>query len=146
MRAARGTLIAVGLAGLAMGGFVLLTEVAPSRYLGIAVWVGAAILLHDGVVAPLVVAAGLGTSRLAGRVSRRRTAVAQGALLVGAVLTVIATPAIISSTLGNPNDTILVGAYGISLAAVWAIVLVVAFVALRPPAARPVASGTARTK
>lgn len=66
-------------------------------------------------------------------------------------LLVIATPAIVSSTLGNANPTILVGAYGVSLAIVWAVVLVVVFVALRPslPRAAPrraTPSGTARTK
>ncbi|MGR0219035.1 hypothetical protein [Agromyces sp. ZXT2-6] len=133
MRAARGILIAAGLGLAAFGGFLLLTEVAPSRWLGVAVWVGAAILLHDGVVAPVVVAVGLGAAQVRERfgLGDRGVAVAQGALLVGAILTAVAVPALVASTLGNPNPTILVGSYGIALAVIWAVLIVVAGIALR---------------
>jgi hypothetical protein len=133
MRAARGILIAVGLGLAAFGGFLVLTEIAPSRWLGIAVWVGAAILLHDGVLAPVVVAFGLGTARVRERFGfgDRGVAVAQGALLVGAVLTLITVPALVASMLGSPNPTILVGAYGVALAVIWAVLIVVAAIALR---------------
>lgn len=132
MRTARGTLIAVGLGLLGVGAVLLLTEVAPSRWPGVAVWVGAAILLHDGVVAPVVVAFGLGTARVRDRLGlgTRGIAVAQGALLVGAILTAITIPALIASTLDNPNPTILVGAYGAALAVIWVVLAAVAAIAL----------------
>ncbi|GAA2030325.1 hypothetical protein GCM10009819_12490 [Agromyces tropicus] len=131
MRVARGLLIAAGLGLLGYGAFLVLTEIAPSRWLGIVVWVGAAILLHDGVLAPIVVAVGLGAERVRDRFGRRGVAVAQGALLVGAILTAITVPALVASTLGNPNPTILVGSYGLALAIVWTVVLWVAALALR---------------
>lgn len=133
MRAARGVLVALGLGLAAFGGFLVLTEIAPSRWLGILVWVGAAILLHDGVVAPIVVAFGLGAARVRDRLGLgdRGVAVAQGALVVGAILTAITVPALVASMLGNPNPTILVGSYGIALAVIWAVLLVVAAIALR---------------
>ena len=130
MSAARGILIGLGLGLVGAGGFVLLTEVPPDRYLGIVVWVGAAIVVHDAVIAPIAVAIGLGAARARRRVGRRGIAVAQGALLVGAILTAIALPAIIASTRGNPNPTILVGSYAWSLALAWAVLATVAAVAL----------------
>ncbi|WP_353815281.1 hypothetical protein [Agromyces sp. SYSU T00266] len=147
MRAARIAVIGVGLGLAAFGGFLVLTEISPSRWLGIMVWVGAAILLHDGVVAPVVVAVGLGAARVRARVGDRGVAVAQGALVVGAVLTAITVPALVASTLGTPNPTILVGSYGIALAVIWAVLLAVAAIALRVSRTRLLrAERTARTK
>jgi hypothetical protein len=85
------------------------------------------------VIAPVVVAVGLGAARVRERFGfgDRGVAVAQGALLVGAILTAITVPALVASTLGNPNPTILVGSYGIALAVIWAVLIVVAAIALR---------------
>lgn len=132
MRAARGMLVAVGLVLLGVGAFLLLTELDPARWTGVAVWIGAAILVHDGVVAPVVVAIGLGSQRVRDRLRLdvHGIAVAQGALLVGAILTAITVPALIASTLGNPNPTILVGAYGAALAVIWVVLAGVAAIAI----------------
>jgi hypothetical protein len=151
MTALRGILIALGLGLLAVGAVVLLADVPPDRYFGIAVWVGMAIVLHDGVLAPVVVVIGLGAARFRDRFGRRGVAVAQGALLVGAILTAIALPAIIASARGNPNPTILNGSYVLALAIAWMLLITVAIVALRPwraPAAalRDQDDRTARTK
>ncbi|GGJ84973.1 hypothetical protein GCM10011372_24100 [Agromyces bauzanensis] len=144
-------LVAAGLGLVGVGGLVLLDEVPPERWLGIAVWVGSAIVLHDGVVAPVAVAVGLGAARVRERIGRTGVAVAQAALLVGAVLTAIALPAIISQARGNANPTILLGSYGVSLAVAWAVLAAVAAVAVgwsaeRERAARDHGEGTARTK
>ncbi|GAA1835074.1 hypothetical protein [Agromyces salentinus] len=129
MRLARGILIALGVGLTAIGGIVLLVDVPPERYLGIATWVGAAIVLHDGVVAPVVVAVGLGAARADRRLGRGPVAVVQGAMLVGAILTAIALPALIASLRGNANPTILVGSYASSLAVAWALVAITVAVA-----------------
>lgn len=151
MTALRGILIALGLGLLAVGAVVMLDDVPPDRYFGIAVWVGTAIVLHDGILAPVVVIIGLGAARYRDRFGRRGVAVAQGALLVGAILTTIALPAIIASARGNPNPTILDGSYVLALAITWMLLATVAIVALQPwkaPAAtlRDQDDGTARTK
>lgn len=150
MRTARVLLVAAGLGLVGVGGLVLLADVPPSRWLGIAAWVGAAIVLHDGVVAPVAVAIGLGAARVRERIGRPGVAVAQAALLVGAVLTAIALPAIISQARGNANPTILVGSYLPALAAAWAVLGLVAAVAVAWSAARRRAAihaeGAARTK
>ena len=138
MRAARGILIGLGLMMMAVGGLVLLADVPPERYFGIAVWVGAAIVVHDGVIAPITVAVGLGAGRVRARVGRRGIAIAQGALLVGAILTAIALPAIIASARGNANSTVLVGSYALSLAVAWAALIAVAAAAVWRSAARKV--------
>ena len=126
MRAARGILIALGLALMGVGGLVLLADVPPERYLGIAVWVGAAIVVHDGVIAPITVAVGLAAGRVRARVGRRGIAIAQGALLVGAILTAISLSAMIASARGTANPTVLVGSYAVSLAVAWAVLIAVA--------------------
>lgn len=136
MRAARVLLVATGLGLLGVGGLVLLADVPPSRWPGIAVWVGAAIVLHDAVVAPVTVAVGLGAGRVRDRIGRPGVAVAQAALLVGAVLTAVAVPAIIAQARGSANPTILVGRYAWSLAVAWAVLLAAAAVAVVWSAAR----------
>ncbi|MCI4658435.1 hypothetical protein [Cryobacterium zhongshanensis] len=54
LRVTRVVLIGLGLAGLAWGAYVLLDTVKPARIPGIALWMGAAIVLHDAVISPLV--------------------------------------------------------------------------------------------
>ncbi|WP_353828444.1 hypothetical protein [Agromyces sp. SYSU T0242] len=147
MRAARGILMATGVALLGVGGFVLLTEVRPTQWLGIAVWVGAAILIHDGVVAPLAVAVGLGAERVRRPFGRRGVAIAQGALVVGGMLTALTLPALLASLRGTPNPTLLVGSYGLALGVIWLVLAAVAAIALRVSrTAVRRAEGTTQTK
>jgi len=85
--------IALGLSGgllLAFGVFRLVTELDPSDLFVLVVWLAAAVALHDGLIAPIIVGTGVALTRLPPR-SRRYL---QGALLVGALLTVIAIPLI----------------------------------------------------
>ncbi|GAA1779559.1 hypothetical protein [Agromyces lapidis] len=134
--AARVLLVAAGLVFVGVGGAVMLTEVPPERYLGIAVWVGAAIVVHDAVIAPVVVAVGLGAGAVRDRLGRRAVAVGQGALLVGAVLTAIALPAIIAQERGNANPTVLVGSYALVIVIVWAVVAAVLLAVTSPAIGR----------
>ena len=52
IRVARFVLIAVGVLGLAIGAAFLVTTVPPKGLTGLAVWLAAAIVLHDGILAP----------------------------------------------------------------------------------------------
>ena len=90
MRAYR---IALGVAGgllLAFGVFRLVTTLDHPDLLALAVWLAVAIVLHDGVIAPATVGAGVLLTRVPPRVRRY----VQGALIVGALITVIALPLI----------------------------------------------------
>lgn len=75
---------------LAFGGFRLVTTLDPADLLVLALWLIVAVALHDGVIAPLTA----GTGVLLTRVPSRTRRYLQGALTVGALVTVIALPLI----------------------------------------------------
>ncbi|MFF3459044.1 hypothetical protein ACFYXH_32965 [Streptomyces sp. NPDC002730] len=76
----------VGLALMAVGASLLVTG---GQLKDVALWLAGAIVLHDGVVAPLV----LGTGLLLAAVPARGTV--RGALVVAGCLTVIALPVLL---------------------------------------------------
>ena len=85
--------IALGLSGgllLTFGAFRLLTQLDAGDLFVLVVWLAAAVVLHDGLIAPVTVGTGVALTRVPPR-SRRYL---QGALLVGALITVIAFPLI----------------------------------------------------
>jgi hypothetical protein len=83
--------IALGAAGIALGlfGIVrLLTEIDIPNLVQLLIWLVAALVLHDGILSPLLLAVG---SVLA-RMPARARGVLQGALVIGGLVTVIALP------------------------------------------------------
>jgi hypothetical protein len=85
--------IALAVAGgllLAFGVFRLATELVPGDLLVLVLWLVLAVAIHDGVVAPLTVGVGVILTGVPGRARRY----VQGALVVGALITVIAIPLI----------------------------------------------------
>lgn len=100
-------LLGAGVALLAFAGYTLLVEVAPARYVGILLWLAGAIVLHDGVAAMAV----LGVSVLLRRAGRRIPfgviVVVQGALAIGAIVTVLVLPEIVKQAIGTANASIL---------------------------------------
>ncbi|MFJ7587683.1 hypothetical protein ACIQZO_09900 [Streptomyces sp. NPDC097617] len=88
-----------GLAVMAFGGFLLVREPEPWR---IALWLAGGLLVHDGLVAPLVIAVGA----LAAAAGLRLRGVARGALIVAGSLTVIALPPLLRPG-GVANATVL---------------------------------------
>ncbi|MEV7174201.1 hypothetical protein AB0O18_31455 [Streptomyces sp. NPDC093224] len=76
---------ALGLLCAAWGGWLLLQQPEPWR---IAVWLGGAVVVHDGFVAPLVFAVG----SLAAAAGLRLRGVPRAALIVAGSLTAIALP------------------------------------------------------
>jgi hypothetical protein len=83
--------IALGAAGIALGlfGIVrLLTQIDVPNLVQLLIWLVAALVLHDGVLSPLLLAVG---SVLA-RMPARARGVLQGALVTGGLVTVIALP------------------------------------------------------
>lgn len=85
--------IALGVAGgllLTFGLFRLVTKLDAGDLLVLGVWLAAAVVLHDGLVAPITVGTGVALTRAPPRARRYL----QGALLVGALITIIAIPLI----------------------------------------------------
>lgn len=84
----------LGIAGIALlsfGAFRLLTEVPADMLVVLAIWLVAAVVIHDGVVSPLVIGVGWVLARVFQPRSRRYV---QFALIVVALVTVVAIPLI----------------------------------------------------
>ena len=76
MRSARGGLILIGTVGMAYGAWLLLSRQDLGQIVEVALWLAAAVVIHDGILAPAVLALGW----LGGRLLPR--AVARGAVTV----------------------------------------------------------------
>ena len=119
MRAARIVLVGLGAVLVGVGGGSLVAGVPPRQWLGILLWMGGAVVLHDAVFAPLVLVGSRILRRIGARVSWVQVAIVQVALVVGAALTLIAVPGIASQGLGARNPSVLVFAYAPTLAIAW---------------------------
>jgi hypothetical protein len=109
--------------GLALFGvFRLVTEVPLRSVLFLAVWMLAAILIHDGVLSPLVVTVGWLLRRLVPDRARRFL---QVGLIVSGLVTVIALPLIGLRGSQPAVKALLLRDYGANLALIIAIVAVV---------------------
>jgi len=100
-------LIAVGVLVVGMGGIVLLNDVNPARYLGIVLWFGGALVVHDAIVAPAVLGAHLLLRRAGKRIPVGVILVLQGALVLAALMTALVVPEILKQGIGSANPTIL---------------------------------------
>lgn len=76
MRGVRGGLIALGAVGMTYGAWLLLSRQDIGQIAEVAIWLAAAVVIHDGILAPAVLALGW----LGGRLLPR--AVARGAVTV----------------------------------------------------------------
>lgn len=119
MRAARLGLVAVGVLGLGLGAYVMVDTVALRRLPGVALWIGAAILLHDAVLSPLVFTLGVLTRRAGHRVAGSIIVTVQVVIVLGSLLTLIVVPAIVAKNLGPKNPTVLPLDYALNLGLFW---------------------------
>lgn len=90
MRMARIVLAALGIAGLLYGVARLLTEIPVPSLVALGIWLVAAVVIHDGLLSPAVLA----ISWAVGRLPRRGRRFVAGGLVAGAMVTVIALPMI----------------------------------------------------
>lgn len=126
MRVARAILILLGAAGLAWGAWVLVDTVRIARLPGLALWVGAAIVVHDAVIAPLVLFAGVLLRRAGRRLAGTVVTVLQGTIVLGSIMTLIVVPEIVAQGLDPKNPTVLPLDYGANLAVFWVVIAGVA--------------------
>lgn len=138
MSAVRGTsvirrwqiaLVVVGVGLLVIGGLVLLEDVSPRRYIGILIWFAGAIILHDGIIAPLTFGVALLLRKAGRRLDPRRLVavlgILQGAIVVGAIMFLIVFPQIVKQQIGTPNPTVLPLDYTGNLVAFYVVLVVV---------------------
>lgn len=110
---ARVVLGAAGVALAGFGGFRLLTQVPPGDLLVLALWLAAAVVLHDGVIAPITVGIGWALGRTVPDRARRYL---QFGLVTGALVSVVAVPLIARQGSQPAVKALLVQAYGRHLA------------------------------
>lgn len=116
MRWMRWILGGCGLLLIAIGGRLL--SVLPDP-LDVMVWLGGALVLHDAIIAPLVLAAGLAVAAVPAR------GVVRGALLTAGVLVLVTLPLLLRPGT-PPNPSALPLPYGRNLLIVLAVVAVAA--------------------
>jgi hypothetical protein len=119
MTLARRILIVAGAAVIALGAVVLASDQTVPQMIGVAAWLLAAIILHDGILAPLVFGVDLLLRRSGRRLRPAYLVVIQVAVVVGAVLTLVVAPEIRATTIGNPNPTVVPFDYALRLGGVW---------------------------
>lgn len=100
-------LIGGGVAVLMIAAVQLLTEIPPTRYLGIAAWLLAALVIHDGILAFGVLAASVLARRLKLPVPFAVVIIVQGAVVVAAIVTTLVLPAPLKQAIGTANPSIL---------------------------------------
>ncbi|MDM7887664.1 hypothetical protein QUG98_04265 [Curtobacterium sp. RHCJP20] len=130
MRAARIVLVVVGVLVMAFGAYVLVTTVRPARIWGLATWLLGAVVLHDAVLSPFVVGAGLLLRRTGRRLGAGVLVVVQTAVVLGCVLALVVLPEIAAKHHGQKNPTVLPFDYTTRLLVVEGVLLAVVVVAL----------------
>ena len=125
--------IVIGASGVAVLGyaaFLGLTTVAPAQYPAVLWWLIGAIVVHDGVLAPLVVAFGVlgrGTSE---RIGPRAAAVARAWLVAAACCSLVLVPGLVVRATGARNPTIHAVDYPLVLVGLWVAAVCVAAAAV----------------
>ena len=123
-------LVAVGLLLLALGGLVLVLDVGPSEFVGIAIWFAGAIILHDGILAPVVFVVSLMLRRAGKRIPLGALLIVQGAVVVGAMTALLVVPQQLKQAMGTANPTILPLNYGVNLVVFGAVLVAVTVLAV----------------
>ena len=113
----RAVLIGFGILLVLVGGIVLINDIAPRQYPAIAIWLVAALIVHDGIIAGLVVAVTFAGRRAADRIPVAAIVIVQCAMAVGAIVALIVVPQIVKDASGtSANPSILPLNYGLNLA------------------------------
>jgi hypothetical protein len=127
---ARVGLIVGGALILLLSGWILLTTVKPSHYLGIVEWFVAAIVVHDAIIAPFVFAVGVVMRKTGRRIPLAVLAIIQAGLVVGAMFTIVLVPEILAQKYAHLFETLLPFDYLRNLGVLWVGTLVATGVAV----------------
>ena len=124
MRSIRLVLVGVGVLLLAWGAFVMFDSVRPTRIPGVALWIAAAIVLHDAILAPIVFVFGIALRRAGRRTTGTVIAIVQGGIVVGSIVSLVAVPTIVAKNFAPANPTVLPLDYGLNLGIFWLVLAV----------------------
>lgn len=116
MRFWRIFLAVAGIAVLTFGASRLLTKVPGMMLVWVAIWLVAALIIHDGIVSPLVLMIGFALRRFVPDRGRRYL---QAGLIMAAVVTVIALPLMYRRDSQPPSKALLLQNYPLN----WALLL-----------------------
>lgn len=110
---------AVGIAAIGIGIFGLPTQLEGSQLIGLAGWLAAALLLHDGVLVPLSHLFGFGLRRFSYGLRPESAMVIRSALLIGSVLTLVVLPLLKAQQVAK-NVSVLQDDYLLNVLLFWA--------------------------
>jgi hypothetical protein len=110
----RHVLLATGLLFIGLGFAGLVTHVSTAPPAGWAVWFTGAAVVHDALLAPLI----LGAAALAGRAPRPVRGPVRAALVLAGAVTFVAFPMVLGYGRRPDNPSVLPRAYGTDLAAI----------------------------
>lgn len=130
MKAARVVLVGLGVLGLVVGAWLLVTTVKPAGLFGLVIWLAAAVVLHDAILSPLLFGLGWLLRLGGGRLPLPAIAVVQVAAVVGGVGSLLLLPAIRAKALGPRNPSVLPLDYVGNLAGMWVVLAAVTVVAV----------------
>ena len=119
MRLARIILIAIGLVGLFAGAVILVQKERPDQIVGVIIWIGAAIIVHVGILSPLLLVLDVALRRGGRRIPFAVLVIVQGGVVVGAIMSMLVLPEIYKKSIGSKNDTVLPLDYALNLALFW---------------------------
>ena len=124
MRSIRWVLVGGGVLLLAWGAFVMFDSVRLTRIPGVGLWIAAAIVLHDAILAPIIFAFGIALRRAGRRVSGTVIAIVQGGIVVGSIVSLVAVPVIVATNFAPANASVLPLNYGLNLGIFWLVLAV----------------------
>lgn len=130
VRVVRIVLIWVGVAVIALGAYTMVTTIRPKQIWGLGTWLLGAVILHDAILSPFVVLAGVLLRRAGRTLHRGALVVSQAAVVLGAVLLSTVLPEIAAKHHGQKNPTVVPFDYVLRLGIVEAALVVVIVVAL----------------
>lgn len=126
LRRTRIALIVVGTLVLLIAAAVLVTEVPPHRYLGIGAWLLGALIVHDGIIAAIVLAVGVLLRRSTPALPYLVTLIVQSTLAIGGIVTLLVLPEIVKQRIGSANPSLLPSDYLGALLGLWAALIILA--------------------
>lgn len=115
---------AIGVALAVYGVYLVVKTIPGTSYLAIAIWLAAAVIVHDAVLVPAVSLLRKATFRAGRRLTPASVSMIEGAFVVGGVLSLVAVPEIWAKHLGPLNPTVLPGAYGQALLMTWLVLAI----------------------
>ena len=126
MKAVRVVLVLSGLAVLILGAVIMLDTVKLIKILGLLSWLVAAIIIHDGIIAPGVFAVDLIMRKVVGRrIPSAVLAIVQSGIVVGSVFTLIVVPEILAQRFAHVTSSLLNADYLARLGILWLVIAVI---------------------